>query len=207
MRKEELLTAPRVPKTGPLRCAPPTTEIHHPAEQPLFAFEDSPRAERLCPQAQSDSDMSSLKRRATIRNGQMMNINVGIIDQQVRGLAQRLKARIDEAVGKNLDETAARSVAFVVLCAKVMLDLTEDEALEALTEGGNDFGVDAIKTSDVSDGEFVVTLFQGKYHHASMVTFLGFGFSSAATASRGRCLKHNRSSTANGSGNECVSST
>jgi hypothetical protein len=104
----------------------------------------------------------------------MMNINVGIIDQQVRGLAQRLKAQIDEAVGKNLDETAARSVAFVVLCAKVMLDLTEDEALEALTEGGNDFGVDAIKTSDVSDGEFVVTLFQGKYHHANLDGVRGF---------------------------------
>ena len=103
-----------------------------------------------------------------------MNINVGIIDQQVRGLAQRLKLQIDAALDRTLDETTARSVAFVVLCAKVMLDLTEDEALEALTEGGNDFGVDAIEVGDVSDGEFVVTLFQGKYHHANLEGVKGF---------------------------------
>ena len=103
-----------------------------------------------------------------------MNINAGIIDQHVRGLAQRLKTQIDGALGKTLDETTARSVAFVVLCAKVMLDLTEDDALEALTEGGNDFGVDAIEVGDVSDGEFAVTLFQGKYHHANLDGVKGF---------------------------------
>jgi hypothetical protein len=68
----------------------------------------------------------------------------------------------------------ARSVAFVVLCAKVMLELTEDEAVDILTEGGNDFGVDAIEVGDVSDGEFAVTLFQGKYHHANLDGVKGF---------------------------------
>lgn len=97
-----------------------------------------------------------------------MDINVGIIDQQVRGLAQRLKARIEDELDKQLDETATRSVAFVVLCAKVMLGLTDGEATEMLTEGGNDFGVDAIEVGDLSDGEFVVTLLQGKYHHANL---------------------------------------
>lgn len=98
-----------------------------------------------------------------------MNINVGIIDQQVRGLAQRLGPQLAEAVGKpHLDETLPRSIAFVVLCAKVMLELSDDEALDAVTEGGNDFGVDAIAIGDVVDGEFVVTLFQGKYHHANL---------------------------------------
>jgi hypothetical protein len=103
-----------------------------------------------------------------------MNINVGIIDQQVRGLAQRLKPQLDDALDRHLDETMARSVAFVVLCAKVMLDLTEDEALEALTEGGNDFGVDAIEVGDISDGEFAVTLFHGKYHHENLDGVKGF---------------------------------
>ncbi len=103
-----------------------------------------------------------------------MNINVGIVDQQVRGLAQRLKPQIDEALDKTLDEIMARSVAFVVLCAKVMLDLTDDEAVDILTEGGNDFGVDAIEVGDVSDGEFGVTLFQGKYHHANLEGEKGF---------------------------------
>ena len=103
-----------------------------------------------------------------------MNINVGIIDQQVRGLATRLKAQLDETLGKNLDEVTARSAAFVVLCAKILLDLTDDEALDILTEGANDFGVDAIEVGDVSDGEFVVTLFQAKYHHANLEGVKGF---------------------------------
>jgi len=32
-----------------------------------------------------------------------------------------------------------------------------------MTEGGSDFGVDAVEVSVVADGEFTVTLFQGKY--------------------------------------------
>lgn len=103
-----------------------------------------------------------------------MNINVSIIDQQVGGLAQRLKAPIEQELDKRLDETTTRSAAFVVLCAKVMLDLTEQEAVETLTEGGNDFGVDAIQVGDLNDGEFVVTLSQGKYHHANLDGVKGF---------------------------------
>ena len=103
-----------------------------------------------------------------------MNINVGIIDQQVRGLAVRLKPELDAALDKPLDETLARSVAFVVLCAKVMLDLTDDEAVDSLTEGGNDFGVDAISVGDLRDGEFPVTLLQSKYHHANLEGVKGF---------------------------------
>jgi len=103
-----------------------------------------------------------------------MDVNVGIVDQQVRALALRLKSQLDDAVGVHLDDTAARSVAFVVLCQKVMLGLTDDEAVEALTEGGGDFGVDAVDVSDISDGSFTVTLFQGKYHHANLEGTRGF---------------------------------
>ena len=103
-----------------------------------------------------------------------MNIHVGIIDQQVRGLAQRLGPRIEEELDKHLDETSMRSTAFVLLCVKVMLGLTEDEAIETLTEGGNDFGVDAIEVGDLTDGEFVVTLVQGKYHHENLDGVKGF---------------------------------
>lgn len=116
-----------------------------------------------------------------------MNINVGIVDQQVRGIAARLESQIESALDKTLDDTLARSAAFVVLCAKVMLDLTDDEAVEALTEGGNDFGVDAIEVGDVSDGEFTVALFQAKYHHASLDGVKGFpqsGVEKAVQAAR-----------------------
>jgi len=104
-----------------------------------------------------------------------MSINVGIIDQQVRGLAQRLRSELADALDKaSIDDTLARSAAFVVLCAKVMLDLDDAEAIDALTEGGNDFGVDAIEVGDVSDGEFAVTLFQGKYLHEKLEGVSGF---------------------------------
>lgn len=97
-----------------------------------------------------------------------MNINVSIIDQQVRGLVQRLQPRIEEVLESKLDETKARSVAFVVLCVKTLLELNDDEALECLMEGGNDFGIDAIDLSDIVEGEFTVTLFQGKYKHQNL---------------------------------------
>lgn len=105
---------------------------------------------------------------------EQLNINVGMIDQQVRGLAHRLKAPIEQELDRPLDETTTRSVAFVVLCAKVMLGLTDAEAIETVAEGGNDFGVDAIEVGDLNDGEFVVTLFQGKYHHTNLDDLKGF---------------------------------
>lgn len=97
-----------------------------------------------------------------------MNLNVSIIDQQVRGLADRLKKQLDENIGKPLNETDARSAAFVLLCVKTLLDMPESEALDRITEGGNDFGVDAIDIADVSEGEFTVTLFQAKYKHVDL---------------------------------------
>jgi hypothetical protein len=97
-----------------------------------------------------------------------MNINVNIIDQQIRGLAAKLKPEIEQLLDKTLDETMTRSIAFVLLCAKVMLNLTDEESIESLTEGGNDFGVDALVVSDVLDGEFTVTLIQGKYNHQNL---------------------------------------
>jgi hypothetical protein len=103
-----------------------------------------------------------------------MNINVSIIDQQVRGFAERSSVQFEEALGRPLDETLGRSVAFVALVVKVMLDLSDEEAIDSLTEGGNDFGVDAMVIGDVSDNEFVVTLVQGKYHHSNLDGVKGF---------------------------------
>ena len=38
-----------------------------------------------------------------------------------------------------------------------------DQCVDLLTEGGNDAGVDGLHMGDVDEGEFLVTLFQGKY--------------------------------------------
>lgn len=86
-----------------------------------------------------------------------MDINASIIDQRVRGLAETHAAILQG------DEDKRRSAAFVLLCIKTVLDLEDDDALECLTDGGQDAGIDGIHIGDVKDGEFVVTLFQGKY--------------------------------------------
>lgn len=92
-----------------------------------------------------------------------MNINVSIIDQQVIALAERQKTAIEERAKFKNDDNKLRSAAFVVLVVKTLLDLTEEEAVECLTEGGGDFGVDAIEVGEAQDSEFSITLFQGKY--------------------------------------------
>jgi hypothetical protein len=92
-----------------------------------------------------------------------MNINASIIDMRVQALAEQLAPELEARLNIKNDEVKRRSTAFVFLVAKTILDLPDDETLDCLTEGGNDFGVDAIHIGDLEDGEFVVTLFQGKY--------------------------------------------
>jgi hypothetical protein len=97
-----------------------------------------------------------------------MDINVSIIDQRVAKLAEELADEFAERLSVRCDQTRARSTAFVYLVVKTLLDLSKEDALDALTEGGQDFGVDALEISDVQDGEFTVTLFQAKYDHTKL---------------------------------------
>lgn len=92
-----------------------------------------------------------------------MSINIGIIDLRVRKLAEDLTPEFEARLNIKNDEDKQRSLAFVYLVIKTLQDLTDEEALDCLTEGGNDFGIDAIEVGDVEDGEFVVVLVQGKY--------------------------------------------
>lgn len=92
-----------------------------------------------------------------------MDINASIIDQRVTKLAAELAPDFDSLLNLKNSEVKVRSTAFVYLVVKTLLDLSKEEALEALTEGGADFGVDAVEVSDVQDGEFTVTLLQAKY--------------------------------------------
>lgn len=94
-----------------------------------------------------------------------MNINAGIIDQRVAKLASELSDEFSVRLHLKNDHAKLLSAAFVFLTAKTLLDLTHEEAMDAMTEGGSDFAVDAIEISDVQDGEFTATLFQGKYSH------------------------------------------
>ncbi len=61
------------------------------------------------------------------------------------------------------DEKQKISKAFVILAVSVYLKVELSEALNLLTEGGHDAGIDAIYIGDVVDYEFSVTIFQAKY--------------------------------------------
>lgn len=90
-----------------------------------------------------------------------MDVNAAIVDQQVRA-SVATHGEIFARRGRDTEERR-RSNAFCLLCVRALLGLDEELALNCLTDGFQDGGVDAIHYSDVVDGEFVVTLFQAKY--------------------------------------------
>jgi hypothetical protein len=91
-----------------------------------------------------------------------MNINVSIIDQRLGSVVEEIHQQAAEEL-RITDPGRLKSLAFVYFCVKTILDLDNDVAFDCLTEGGGDFGVDAIHISEEYDGEFIVSLFQGKY--------------------------------------------
>ena len=93
-----------------------------------------------------------------------MSLATQIIDQHVRGIASRLEDIFTHqfGLGQN-DQDRRRSTAFLVLVAKTMLDLKEDDALEGLVDGGNDYGIDALYFDPPDQAEIRITLIQGKY--------------------------------------------
>ncbi len=92
-----------------------------------------------------------------------MDINASIIDQRVNALREEIRSRVADELRIVNDEAKLRSIAFVFLALSTVLDLDSDEAFDCLVEGGQDFGVDALHMSEGRDGEFTVTLVQGKY--------------------------------------------
>lgn len=95
-----------------------------------------------------------------------MNINASIVDQRVSGIAEEYSNELKDIVGS--DAARQKSLAFILLCVSTALDTSLSEATDLLTEGSNDLGVDALHLSEVDDGEFTVTLFQGKYTHKNL---------------------------------------
>lgn len=92
-----------------------------------------------------------------------MNIIASIIDQRLGAIQEDIRQRAADELHIK-DDGRLYSLAFVYLCVKTMLDIDDSETFDCLTEGGGDFGVDAMHLSEEIDGEFVVTIFQGKYH-------------------------------------------
>ena len=86
-----------------------------------------------------------------------------IIDQQVSGILDRQMDVFAEELGPGGDEAARRSLAFLFLVAKTAFDLTDEQTIDGIVEGSNDFGIDALYFEPPDDGELHVTLIQGKY--------------------------------------------
>ena len=88
-----------------------------------------------------------------------MNINASIIDQRIAGIVEDYPEWLPE--GNDINKK--KSAAFVLLCMSTCLEITLADSAELLTEGGNDAGVDGLHVGEVEDGDFLVTIFQGKY--------------------------------------------
>jgi hypothetical protein len=91
-----------------------------------------------------------------------MSINLNIIDQRITKIAEQYQSEIVLKTNKT-DKRFLISTAFVCLCISTVLDIPILEALEFLTDGGNDAGIDGLHIGDLQDNEFLVTIFQGKY--------------------------------------------
>lgn len=91
-----------------------------------------------------------------------MNLNASIIDQRLTGVQAEIAQWAQDELNISAPERL-KPLAFVYLCAKTMLDLDAQEAFDCITDGGGDFGVDAMQVTEEVDGEFNVTLFQAKY--------------------------------------------
>ncbi len=92
-----------------------------------------------------------------------MSLSAQVIDQRVAGIVQQQSDAFDNELRVGNDEPRRRSVAFVFLVAKTAFDLTDEQTLDGIVDGGNDFGVDALYCDSPEDGEVRVNLVQGKY--------------------------------------------
>ena len=92
-----------------------------------------------------------------------MSLATRIIDQRVSGIVARMTDILANELRLGADEDKQRSAAFVLLVARTVLNLTDEEAIDGIVDGGNDFGVDALYFTPPSDGEIRLTLIQGKY--------------------------------------------
>ena len=93
----------------------------------------------------------------------MASLAAQIIDQRINGIVERQADSFAAELGLGADLQRRRSAAFTFLVARTVLDLTDDEALDCIVDGGNDFGVDALSFGEPEGGAISVVLIQSKY--------------------------------------------
>lgn len=95
-----------------------------------------------------------------------MSLNASIIEQRIAKLVEDHR----DILGPG-DDDRLRSKAFVWLATSIVLDVPLAEAWALVTDGGGDLGIDAMHVGDVIDGEFVVTVLQGKHRRRPVGKF------------------------------------
>jgi len=101
-----------------------------------------------------------------LSSNRSMSLNASIIEQRVAKLVEDHHAVLGPG-----DADKLRSKAFVWLATSIVLDVPLEEAWGLVTDGGGDLGIDAMHIGDVIDGEFVVTIVQGKHRRKPVGKF------------------------------------
>ena len=92
-----------------------------------------------------------------------MSLATQIIDQQVSGIVGGQEDAFTNDLRLGQDEGKRRGIAFLFLVARTMFDLTDDETLDGIVDGGDDYGIDALYFVPPDQGEIKIALIQGKY--------------------------------------------
>ncbi|MDI9348625.1 MAG: AIPR family protein [Candidatus Symbiobacter sp.] len=96
------------------------------------------------------------------------SITASILDLQVQGAMERIRARaVDDFPYCKNDDARLSSLAFVQRCVEITLELTEEDAYDCLTEGGNDLAIDALYIGDQINEYIPVSIFQCKYYSST----------------------------------------
>ena len=92
-----------------------------------------------------------------------MTLATQIVDQRVSGIVEQHGQTLRDEFAVGADEVRMRSLGFLFLVAKTLFNLSDDDTVEGIVDGGQDFGVDCLYFDSPADGEIAVTLIQGKY--------------------------------------------
>lgn len=88
----------------------------------------------------------------------MNDFNCTLVDQYCEGIINRNP----EFFG-TYDHNKKQALAFVILSIKTYLGIDENEAIDYVTDGAQDYGIDGIYVGSEDNGELPITLFQCKY--------------------------------------------
>ncbi len=86
------------------------------------------------------------------------DMDAQVIDLQISGLVETHPDWFE-----GLDEDRKRSRGFVLMAIARSQGISYEEALESLTDGPDDAGVDGVVIGEVTGGEFPVIIYQAKY--------------------------------------------